>query len=63
MGRYCIICNRMFGCVQDKVKQVCDGCGLMDSCCLLDQFSMSQITGGICDCCWEKHQAFKTAKG
>ena len=27
MGRYCIMCNRLFGCVQDKVKQVCAVCG------------------------------------
>ena len=60
MGRYCIICNKLFGCIKGKVRHVCQDCECTDLCNMPDHFAMSQITGGICDHCWESRKALKT---
>jgi hypothetical protein len=59
MGRYCIICNTLFGCIKDKVRHVCRDCESVDLCRMPDHFVMSQITGGICDHCWETRKTLK----
>jgi hypothetical protein len=59
MGRYCIICHKLFGCIKEKVRHVCQDCESVDLCSMPDHFVMSQITGGICDHCWETRETLK----
>lgn len=61
MGRYCIMCKKLFGCVKGDVKHDCSHCCFVDSCYTRHHFAMSQVTGGICVHCWEKRQTLKKA--
>ena len=54
MGRYCIICKTLFGCVKGGEKHVCSDCLDGDSCTIRHHFIMAQVTGGICEDCWQE---------
>lgn len=62
MGRYCIICKTLFGCIEGKERHACNDCLDVDSCDYRDHFATSQVTGGICDGCWEKHHELKKSE-
>ena len=66
MKRYCIVCENIFGCVKGGIKYDCVDCICMGSCKFRNVGTMSyvkntQVTGGICEGCWERRQAIKLA--
>ena len=52
MGRYCIVCQTLFGCVKGDIKYVCEDCADADHCPVLADANKEQVTGGICQNCW-----------
>ena len=61
MGRYCIICKTIFGCVKERVTYVCSDCRDLGRCGLRLDVVMSHVTGGICETCWQSRRALKAA--
>lgn len=61
MKRYCIVCEKMFGCTEGGKKHECSNCEFRFNCRIQDDPAHSQITGGICQSCWEKRQVIKMA--
>ena len=61
MKRYCIVCEKMFGCTAGGMKHECTDCGLVCNCRYKNNVVRAHITGGICQSCWEKRQLIKMA--
>lgn len=61
MKRYCIACQKIFGCITGGEKYDCTSCDLTDNCIRRNDHSGSQVTGGICKDCWENRQLIKMA--
>jgi len=53
MGRYCIVCHTLFGCIKGGIKYICESCADVDQCYVLAHAKEKQVTGGICQNCWE----------
>lgn len=53
MGRNCIICGQLFGCIRDRVKYVCTDCRLVKSCGIRNHFTTTRVTREICEPCLE----------
>ena len=62
MGRYCIVCRTLFGCVKEREKYICSECVNRGSCAFRHSYLMSQVTGGICDECWQDLYLSKKSK-
>ncbi|MBN2123458.1 MAG: hypothetical protein JW821_04135 [Deltaproteobacteria bacterium] len=61
MGRFCINCKTLFGCIRGGIRYVCRDCDDREACDLRLAGSCSHVTGGICDHCWREWQAMKRA--
>lgn len=61
MGRYCIKCGTLFGCVKKEGRHVCTDCRLMANCNVRHNYTMSSVTGGICESCWKTHKVSRKA--
>ena len=61
MGRYCIVCRKLFGCIKGDEKHVCSDCRFVVNCIVRYNFTRELITGGICNSCWENRDALKKA--
>lgn len=67
MKRYCIMCESIFGCVKGEIKHDCYDCTLVGNCKFRDNSTVSpvekkiQVTGGICEPCWQRRQSIKVA--
>jgi hypothetical protein len=51
MGRKCIVCGQMFGCIRGKIRYLCEDCRLAEGCGIRNHFSTTRLTYEICDRC------------
>lgn len=51
MGRNCMVCGRLFGCIRGKVRYVCSDCRLEDGCGIRNHFSSTRLSREICGAC------------
>lgn len=51
MGRNCMVCGRLFGCIRGRVRYVCSDCRLEDTCGIRNDFSTTRVSREICECC------------
>ena len=61
MRRYCIVCEKTFGCIKGGIKHVCIDCYRMDACSFRDNINQPYDTGGICEDCWDKRHHMRLA--
>ena len=61
MKRYCIVCENIYGCVKGEKKNDCSDCNIVHNCNHNNDLTSSQVTGGICQECWEKRHLIKMA--
>jgi hypothetical protein len=51
MGRNCMVCGRLFGCIRGSVRYACSDCRIEDSCGIRNHFSTTRMGKEICDSC------------
>ena len=61
MKRYCIACQKIFGCLKGGEKHDCTSCDTTIHCIRRNDHPGPQVTGGICKDCWENRQLMKMA--
>jgi hypothetical protein len=56
MGRGCIVCGNIFGCIRGKVKYLCRECRLMEGCGIRNHFTTTWVSKEICEECTQDLQ-------
>jgi hypothetical protein len=51
MGRNCMVCGRLFGCIRGEVRYVCSECRIEDGCGIRNHFSTTRMSREICESC------------